>query len=70
LIKHNVAIFIGHYGIVVVFCEFGILVEDILQKVVELYKSKHIKIKVFVFLYCWFLLKDFLRFSKRCEKNF
>ncbi len=44
VIKHDVAKFIGHYGIVVALYEFGTLVENILQKTLELYKSKHIKI--------------------------
>jgi hypothetical protein len=70
VIKHNVAKFIGHYGTLVAFCEFGTLVDYILHKTLELYKSKQIKIQCFVFLYCWFLLKYVLRILKGCEKSF
>jgi hypothetical protein len=34
-----------------------------LQKALELYKSKHIKNQSFVFLHCWFLLKDVIKWA-------
>jgi len=60
VIKHNIAKFIGDYRIVVIFCEFGTLAKDILQKALELYKSKHIKNQSFFFLaLCVFIKKMF-----------
>jgi uncharacterized protein YqgQ len=58
VIKHNVAKFVGHYGTMVAFGKSRTSIEGILQKALELYKSKHSKNRSFVFLFCWFLLKD------------
>jgi hypothetical protein len=36
VIEHNIAKFIGDYGTMVIFCEFGTSIEDILQKALKL----------------------------------
>jgi hypothetical protein len=53
VLKHNVAKFVGHYGTMVALCEFETSTKDILQKTLELNKSKHIKNQSFVFLHYW-----------------
>ncbi len=46
MIKHNIAKFIGDYGIVVIFCEFGTLAEDICKKHWNCTNQNTSKIKV------------------------
>lgn len=58
VIKHDVAKFIGNYKVAVALCQSGTSSHDVLQKALELYKSKHPKNQSFVFIHCWFLLKD------------
>jgi hypothetical protein len=38
--------------------ESGVLVDDMLERMLELYKVKHPKQQSFVFLHCWLILKD------------
>ncbi len=46
IIKHDVAKFIGNYIVVLAFCELGTGFEDMLHKTLDLYKTKHPKIKL------------------------
>ncbi|KAH8947281.1 hypothetical protein BDL97_11G032300 [Sphagnum fallax] len=57
LIKHDVAKFFA-------LNESGTSSEDTLQKVLELFNSKHPKQNAFAFIHCWLILKDVLRWSK------
>jgi len=42
-IKHDVAKFVGHYTIVLAFCESRTRTKDVLWKALNLYKTKHPK---------------------------
>jgi hypothetical protein len=53
--------FCGNYQTIVALNESGTSSEDTLQKVLELFNSKHPKQNVFVFIHCWLILKDVLR---------
>jgi hypothetical protein len=43
IIKHDVAKFVGHYTVMLAFCESRIGIEDTSQKALNLYKTKHPK---------------------------
>jgi len=57
----KVAKLCGNYQTIVALNESGTSNEDTLQKVLELFNSKHRKQNAFVFVHCWLILKDVLR---------
>jgi hypothetical protein len=57
IIKHDATKFVGHY-ITLLVCESRIGTEDILQKVLDLYKTKHLNHQTFTFIHVWYVLKD------------
>ncbi|CAK9196364.1 unnamed protein product [Sphagnum troendelagicum] len=61
-IKHDVAKFFA-------LNESGTSSEDTLQKVLELFNSKHPKKNAFVFIHCWLILKDVLRCLRWSENK-
>jgi hypothetical protein len=67
VIKHDVGMFLGHYEDAVKTCKSGASSEDILQKALELYKTKHPKNSAFVFIHCWLFLKDVPRWADSRE---
>lgn len=69
VIKHDVAKFIGNYKVAVALCQSGTSSHDVLQKALELYKSKHPKNQSFVFIHCWFLLKDIPHWAEPLDEG-
>lgn len=63
VIKHDVGMFLGHYEDAVKTCKSGATLEDILQKALELYKTKHPKNSAFVYIHCWLFSKDLPRWE-------
>lgn len=58
MIKHDITKFVGHYGAMVVLCEFRTSTKDILHKVLKLFKSNHLDNQSSHFIHSWFILKD------------
>jgi hypothetical protein len=58
MIKHDITKFVGHYGTMVVLCEFRASTEDVLPKVLKLFKSNHLDNQSSHFIHSWFILKD------------
>jgi hypothetical protein len=68
----KVAKLCGNYRSIVALNESGTSSEDTLQKVIELFNSKHPKQNAFVFIHCWLIFKDVLRclrWSKTKKEN-
>jgi hypothetical protein len=59
IIKHDIAKFVGHYTIVLAFCESRTGTKDILRKALDLYKTKHPKHQRFTFVHVWYVLKKY-----------
>jgi len=59
----------GNYHTIVALNESGTSSEDTLQKVLELFNSKHPKQNAFAFIHCWLILKDVLRWSKTKKES-
>jgi hypothetical protein len=57
-IKHDVTKIVGFYNFQLASNESRTTLEDVLSKVLELYKFKHPNNASFVFLHCWLLLKE------------
>ncbi len=62
IIKHDLSKFAGCYGVVQGLCEFGISVDNILQKVLKFFKNKQPQKLSFTFFYIvgQFLRMDFI----------
>ena len=63
VIKHDVSKFYGVYKSVLLLRESGTSAEDVLDRVLDLYKVRHPKQQPFVFVHCWRLLKDIPRWA-------
>lgn len=62
--------FCGNYGTLIALNESGTSSEDTLQKVLELFKSKHPKQNgTFVFIDCWLIFKDMPRWLETREES-
>jgi hypothetical protein len=73
VIKHDITKFIGHYETMVALCESRTSTKDILQKTLELNKSKHIQNQSFFFFALLVFSKKMIingKFSRRCEEIF
>lgn len=57
MIKHDITKFVGHYGAMVVLCEFRTSTKDVLHKVLKLFKSNHLNNQSSHFIHSWFILK-------------
>jgi hypothetical protein len=64
VIKHDVSKFCGAYG----FCfnnkESGQSLDNILQAALLMYKQQNLKNQSFVYLHCWLILKEHLRWME------
>jgi hypothetical protein len=58
VIKYNVAKFVVVHSQVLNLKESGTSLEDVLQRLLELYRVKHRKQQGFLYLHCWTILKD------------
>ncbi|XP_024401721.1 uncharacterized protein [Physcomitrium patens] len=67
MIKHDVAKFIENYGAVRAEAESGTSSEEMLQKALELYRSRHPSNQSFTFIHCWLVLKDAPRWKDARE---
>jgi hypothetical protein len=63
-----VAKFVDMYGQVSMLNQSGTSLEDVLEWSLELYKIKHLKQLLFVFLHCWSILKDVPRWFESREE--
>ena len=63
VIKHDVSTFCGVYNSILMLREFGTSTEDVLDRVLDLYKVRYPKQQPFVFVHCWRLLKDVPRWA-------
>ena len=58
IVKHDVDKFCGVYKSVLSCRESGTSLDDILERALELYKQRHHRQQMFVFLHYWRILKD------------